>query len=47
MRIAVYMGSPPQVRGKLAAASGRIADNRITPAGAGKTYIDTREMQWW
>ena len=30
-------GSPPQVRGKLAAACLTTADIRITPAGAGKT----------
>ena len=30
-------GSPPQVRGKLNSPEVRIADHRITPAGAGKT----------
>ena len=31
------LGSPPQVRGKLNSPEVRIADHRITPAGAGKT----------
>ena len=31
------LGSPPQVRGKLQAATGAVAQKRITPAGAGKT----------
>ena len=30
-------GSPPQVRGKLRASTGRTGSSRITPAGAGKT----------
>ena len=33
----LFLGSPPQVRGKLNAPEVRIADHRITPAGAGKT----------
>ena len=31
-------GSPPQVRGKLDARIDHIAEPRITPAGAGKTF---------
>ena len=31
-------GSPPQVRGKLRASTGRTGSSRITPAGAGKTF---------
>ncbi len=33
------MGSPPQVRGKPVIAAATAAAARITPAGAGKTYI--------
>ena len=33
------IGSPPQVRGKLTLSSCRMDTIRITPAGAGKTYI--------
>ena len=33
----VIEGSPPQVRGKLESADTMDADQRITPAGAGKT----------
>ena len=36
-RQAIGLGSPPQVRGKHNATHQSIADNRITPAGAGKT----------
>ena len=33
-------GSPPQVRGKLRSRDARALPFRITPAGAGKTYVD-------
>ena len=33
-------GSPPQVRGKLAAFLNSLPVIRITPAGAGKTYVE-------
>ena len=33
------VGSPPQVRGKLRASTGRTGSSRITPAGAGKTLF--------
>ena len=32
------LGSPPQVRGKLADSFDKALSNRITPAGAGKTF---------
>ena len=35
------IGSPPQVRGKLATASSRAFKRGITPAGAGKTKSAT------
>ena len=41
-------GSPPQVRGKHNATHQSIADNRITPAGAGKTRRDRKgEITTW
>ena len=33
------MGSPPQVRGKLAVDAASARNSRITPAGAGKTIM--------
>ena len=35
----IPVGSPPQVRGKLKCALLKNHADRITPAGAGKTYI--------
>ena len=32
-----YIGSPPQMRGKLAQCAPETCENRITPADAGKT----------
>ena len=34
-----FAGSPPQVRGKQNLLTATYSENRITPAGAGKTYI--------
>ena len=36
----LHMGSPPQVRGKPAERDPSAFFTRITPAGAGKTYLD-------
>ena len=42
--VSVTGGSPPQVRGKLPTSDCKSVDNRITPAGAGKT--DRRDIRY-
>ena len=39
------LGSPPQVRGKLTKVKQGITEQRITPAGAGKTTEALREIR--
>ena len=45
---AFFKGSPPQVRGKRKTARAHSGRFRITPAGAGKTYIIFHVFSpWW
>ena len=48
LRAALKDGSPPQVRGKLLGAKDEKLENRITPAGAGKTFalLNVTDCAW-
>ena len=47
IRWLIFVGSPPQVRGKLPEFGGNATIDRITPAGAGKTAAQSLPEPTW